>query len=180
MDAVMVGTGTAISDDPALTVRHVEGRPPLRIVLDRQGRLSAGLKLFSDEHAASTTVFTSEESSLQYEEALVERGGRVFRIGESNERLDLTAVIEKLGEEGGLEGRPLQSVLVEGGGQVARSLLKAELVDRLYLFVAPKIFGGGPLALDGSDLVADEDPFIEYEWEIVEEDVLFTGYLREV
>ena len=179
MDAVMVGTGTATADDPALTVRHVEGRPPVRIVLDRQGRLSAGLKLFSDDHAASTIVFTSEKALLPYEMALVERGGRVFRVGESDERLDLTAAIEKLGEEGGIEGRPLQSILVEGGGQVARSLLKADLVDRLYLFVAPKIFGAGPLGLDGPGLAASEDPFVEYDWEIVGEDALFRGYRRE-
>ncbi len=180
MDAVMVGTGTALADDPALTVRHVEGRVPLRIVLDRTGRLSADLKLLSDEHTIHTIVFTSETTTLPYEKAFVDRGGRVFRVPEKDGRLALAAVLDLLGSEGGIGGRPLQSVLAEGGADLARSLMQADLVDRFYLFVAPKVFGTGPLGLDGPSRVKDEDPFVEHEWEIVGEDVLFRGYRRSV
>jgi diaminohydroxyphosphoribosylaminopyrimidine deaminase/5-amino-6-(5-phosphoribosylamino)uracil reductase len=180
MDGVMVGTGTALADDPALTVRHVEGRTPIRIALDRQGRLSTSLQLFSDDHAAFTVVFSAHDAALPYEEILVGRGGRIIRVEESGGHLDLTAVLERLGEEGGMDGRPLQSILVEGGAQLARSLFQRDLVDRYYLYIAPKIFGSGPLALDARELVSDEDPFVEHEWEIVGDDVLFRGYRREI
>lgn len=180
MDAVMVGTGTALADDPALTVRHVEGREPLRIVLDRHGRLSPKLKLLSDEHVGHTIVFTADRSSLPYERDFVEGGGRVFRVAHSDSGLDLRSVFEMLGQRGGVDGRPLQSVLVEGGAGIARSLLQEDLVDRLYLFVAPKVFGAGLLGLDGLKLADRESPFVEHRWEPIGQDVLFRGYRRSV
>ena len=180
MDGVLVGTGTALADDPSLTVRHVDGRQPTRVVLDRQGRLPSDLKLFSDENAAHTIVFAGKDASLPYEGPLIEKGGRVYRILEKEGRLDLPRVMETLGEEGGVLGRPMQSLLVEGGSQLAASLFTADLVDRLYLFVAPKIFGDGPLAIDGPTLVDDEDAFVEGEWEVLDKDVLFRGYRRNV
>ncbi len=179
MDGVLVGTGTAIADDPALTVRQVDGRQPVRVVLDRQGRLPSDLKLFSDENAAHTVVFAGLEASLSYEAPLLEKGGRIYRVPEKEGRLDLDRVMQTLGEEGGVDGRAMQSVLVEGGSQLAASLFSADLVDRLYLFVAPKIFGGGPLAIDGPAPVGDEDPFVEAEWETLGDDVLFRGYRRD-
>ncbi len=180
MDGVMVGTGTAQADDPSLTVRHVEGRSPVRIVLDRQGKLSRKLKLFTDDRTEYTIVFTSEGAEPPYEKNLVKGGGRIYRIAESDGRLDLATILTKLGEDGGTENRPIQSILVEGGAHIARSLWQADLVDRYYLFIAPKVFGSGPLALDRADLVADENPFVEREWELVGEDVLFKGYMRDV
>lgn len=180
MDGVLVGTGTALADDPSLTVRHVDGRQPTRIVLDRQGRLPSDLKVFADENAAHTVVFAGESSSLAYEGPLLEKGGRVYRIPEREGSLDLVPALETLGKEGGVQGRPMQSVLVEGGSQLASSLFTADLIDRLYLFVAPKIFGDGPLAIDGPILVGDEDAFMEGEWEVLGDDVLFRGYRRGV
>ncbi len=180
MDGILVGTGTALADDPSLTVRHVDGRQPMRIVPDRQGRLPSELKLFSDDDAAHTIVFTGERSSLPYEGTLTEKGGRVYRIPDGEERLDLLRLMDVLGREGGIQGRPMQSVLVEGGSRLAASLFAADLVDRLYLFVSPKIFGGGALALDGPGLVTNEDAFVEGEWEVLGDDILYRGYVREV
>ena len=180
MDGVMVGTGTARADDPALTVRHVEGRQPIRIVLDRGGSLSPDLKLFSDEAAAFTVVFTGERAAPVYESALQAAGGRIYRVAEADGGVDLTEVVNILGKEGGAGGKPMQSLLVEGGSQLAASLFRADLVDRLYLFVAPKIFGDGPLGMDGSGLVASEDAFVETEWEEIGADVLLRGFRRDV
>lgn len=179
-DGVLVGTNTALRDDPSLTVRHVEGRHPTRLVLDRTGRLPGDLLLFTDEHADRTVVVADEAAEVPYEGALAGRGGRVLRTKSSNGALDLPHALARLGERGGPEDRPLQSILVEGGGKVAASLLAGDLVDRLFLFIAPRLLGAGPISVDGigrEDLSHAID-FVEYEWEPVEEDMLFRGYRR--
>ena len=180
MDGVLVGTETASRDDPALTVRNVEGRNPMRVVLDRTGRLREDLKLFSDAHAAHTIVFASEEVRLGYEERLVSRGGRVVRVPHGEGMLDLAAVLDVLGREGGREGKPMQSLLVEGGPALATSLLRSDLADRLYLFVAPRLLGSGRAAFGfvGPREVSEALSFVEHTWEAVGEDILFRGYLR--
>lgn len=180
MDAVLVGTRTAAEDDPALTVRHVEGRHPVRVVLDRTGRLSGDLKLFADEHADHTVVLTSVGSELPYEDALSRRGGRVFRVDADDGGLNLMQALDMLGREGGPGGRPLQSVLVEGGAALAASLLAGDLVDRLYLFLAPKVLGAGRLSIDGIGMKELDEAltFANHEWEPAGEDMLFRGYRR--
>lgn len=180
MDGILVGTTTAQADDPALTVRHVEGRQPMRYVLDRTGRLDPSLQLFSDEHAAHTVVVTAENARLSYESGLTGRGGRVIRVPAGDEGLDLVAMLDALGADGGAEGRPLQSLLVEGGARLATALLRSDLVDRFYLFVAPKLLGAGRLSIDGMGLAEMDDAvtFVEHEWEIVGDDALFKGYRR--
>ena len=180
MDGVLVGTETARLDDPALTVRHVEGRNPVRVVLDRTGRLQEDLKLFSDENAARTIVVTSEDVQPGYEDQLVRRGGRVVRVPQDHGMLDLEAVLEVLGREGGWEGRPVQSLLVEGGPALATSLLRSDLVDRLYLFIAPRLLGSGHAAFGflGPREMSETLGFVEHHWQAVGEDILFRGYLR--
>ncbi len=180
MDGVLVGTGTALRDDPALTVRHVEGRHPTRVVLDRTGRLPAHLQLFTDELSDRTIVIADENAGVPYEKELNRRGGRVLRTGIDDDVLDLQNVLEALGRDAGHGGRPLQSVLVEGGGALAASLLRADLVDRLFLFVAPALLGAGPLSVDGigREELDEAYTFVEHDWEPVGEDILFRGYRR--
>lgn len=179
-DGVLVGTGTALRDDPALTVRHVEGRHPVRIVLDRTGRLPGNLQLFTDEHAGGTVVLSSGDAVPAYEDELARRGGRVIRVPSADGMLDLKFALAALGSDDGPLERPLQSILVEGGAGIAASLLRSDLVDRLFLFVAPKLLGVGPLSIDGIGLSELEDAYVfeEYEWERVGEDMLFKGYRR--
>lgn len=179
-DGVLVGTETARRDDPSLTVRHVEGRHPVRIALDRTGRLPADLKLFTDGQAAKTMVVTGESAPVAYEQALVGRGGRVLRAPERGDALRLDKMLETLGERGGRDGLPMQSLLVEGGAALAASLLREDLADRLFLFLAPKALGAGPLSIDriGREDLAEALTFAEHAWESVGEDMLFKGYRR--
>ncbi len=179
-DGVLVGTETARQDNPSLTVRHVEGRHPVRIALDRAGRLPVGLNLFTDDQAEKTTVVAAESARIPYEQALVERGGRVLRVAERDGALDLGEMLEALGECGGRGGLPMQSLLVEGGAALAASLLREDLADRLFLFIAPKALGAGPVSIDGigrEDLV-EALTFAEHAWESVGEDMVFKGYRR--
>ena len=183
-DGVLVGTETARQDDPSLTVRHVDGRHPARIVLDRTGRLPDDLKLFTDDQAEKTIVVAGESARIPYEEALVGSGGRVIRVAERDGALELGEMLEALGHDvgrdAGREGLPLQSLLVEGGAALAASLLREDLVDRLFLFLAPKVLGAGPVSIEG---IGREDlekalTFVEHAWESVGEDMVFKGYRR--
>lgn len=105
----------------------------------------------------------------------------MLRVRENGDALNLADALDRLGEEGGVEGRPMQSVLVEGGARLASSLLVQDLVDRLYLFVAPKVLGAGRLSIDGLGIEEMDQAltFVDHDWEVVGDDVLFTGYRRE-
>ncbi len=186
-DAVLVGSGTARADDPALTVRDAplaEGAgQPLRVVLDRTGALPPTLKLFTDG-AAPTLAVTADGAAPAYADALRQRGGRVWAVPERDGHLDLGAVLDRLGTGDDLPGgvRPVQSVLVEAGPGLATALLRQDLVDRVRWFVAPKLVGTGtPAVRDlGTERMADALVFVESRWETVGPDALLVGYRREV
>lgn len=177
LDAVLVGAGTARQDDPELTVRHVEGRQPVRIVLDRTGTLPASLKLFTDAHVPHTLAVTAPTATPAYADALTRAGGRLLRIPVQDGHLNLLALLEALGSSGGIEGRAVQSVMVEAGPGLASALFTQDLVDRFYLFIAPKILGDGRpvLHLPALPRMADARRFAAHEWTPVGEDILFEG-----
>ena len=132
--AILVGRGTVIGDDPELSVRYVEGPSPTKIVLDSQLKISVDAKIYS---GAPLIVATGCDACTQ---RLVERknkGAQIWRVPERDGRLDLKVVLQKVADAG------LLHVLIEGGSQIAASALKAGLVDRLAVFVAPKILGKG-------------------------------------
>jgi diaminohydroxyphosphoribosylaminopyrimidine deaminase / 5-amino-6-(5-phosphoribosylamino)uracil reductase len=178
LDAVLVGTGTALADDPSLTVRHVEGRQPWRIVLDREARLPASLKVFSDEHASRTIRIVGTDVSA----VLPSSNHPILRsVRTDGGRLDLGAVLDALGRDDEAAGvPPLQSVLVEAGPGLATALIEQDLVDRLYVFIAPKIVGTGTPSIAGLSIerMADALTFEDQTWEQVGEDMLFRGYRR--
>ena len=177
LDAVLVGSGTALADNPSLTVRHVDGRQPWRIVLDRGGSLPPGLKLFTDAFAAKTIAVVSEEAAPPYERSLKQLGGRVLRSKNREGHLDLVGVLQQLGDRHSAYPR-VQSLLVEAGPRLATALFERDLVDRLALFVAPKLIGQGVPVLDGLSIDTLDDAFVfaEHQWESVEDDMLFMGY----
>ena len=176
LDAVLVGSGTARTDDPALTVRHAEGRQPLRVVLDRTGTLPGTLHLFTDAFAAHTVAVVENGLVPSYRDALLRRGGRVLNVSSSDDSLDLPALLDALGR--GAAGRPVQSLLVEAGPRLAAALFKADLVDRFYCFVAPKLLGDGLPAVRFPAIseMVDARTWPAFTWETVGADVLFTGY----
>jgi len=184
LDGVLVGRGTAASDDPRLTVRHVDGPQPTRLVLDRTGTLDAGRRLFTDAHAARTLAVVGETRERPaYADALESAGGRLLRVPETpDDHLDLTALLRRLGKDGGREAEPMQSLLVEAGPGLGTALIQQDLVDRYFCFVAPKLIGQGTPTL--RDLgVRDMNRalrFAEQSWEVVGDDVLLRGYLRTV
>ena len=182
LDGVLVGTGTARSDDPRLTVRHVEGPQPQRIVLDRTGALPPDRTLFTDDHADRTTAVLGEERPRPaYADALTEAGGHVLRVPETpDEHLDLRALLRRLGTDGGRETEPIQSLLVEAGPGLATALFRQDLVDRFFCFVAPKVVGEGRPSVGDLDIAEMKNAltFAEQRWEPIGDDVLLRGYCR--
>jgi diaminohydroxyphosphoribosylaminopyrimidine deaminase/5-amino-6-(5-phosphoribosylamino)uracil reductase len=138
-DAILVGTGTAIADDPQLTCRlpGLARRSPIRIVLDRQLRLPATVRLFSETHEAATWVVTSAAGDPERKSRLRDQGVDLIDVGEDGAgNLDLVAVLAALGARG------ITRLLVEGGGGLAAALMAQRLVDRLAWFHAPLVLGG--------------------------------------
>jgi len=136
--AVVVGVGTAVSDDPRLTVR-LPGAPErriLRVVVDPHLRAPASLAMFGPEEVSHTAIACSEEADPRRAAEFEARGARLLRLSEVGGRLALGELLARLYAEGIME------VLVEGGGETARGFLAAGLVGRVHLFLAPKLLGG--------------------------------------
>lgn len=133
-DAVLVGVETAIADDPELTVRNASftGRQPARVVLDSRQRLSPDCRLVRTARETPTYVVSIEDSNNR----LTDAGVKVLTVKAVGERPDLKSALEALEAEG------ITSVLVEGGGQVAASFIRCELVDQVEWFRAPIVLGG--------------------------------------
>lgn len=134
-DAIMVGIGTVLKDRPRLTTRLPGGgKNPIRIVADSQLRIPLDNPLTNTKEAP-TWIFCTDEADKTKEEKLRERGVKVIRTG-SGPRVDLVQAMTHLGEQGVL------SVLLEGGGELNWSMLKASLIGKVVTFIAPKLLGG--------------------------------------
>jgi GTP cyclohydrolase II len=134
-DAVLVGVGTAIADDPQLTVRMVPGQSPLRVVLDSTLRLPSTARVLND--AGGTVVITTAASSQERRAALRARRVGVHVVDAGPRGVDLASALRMLRALG------VVSLLVEGGGRVITSFFAEKLVDRLVLGIAPAIMGAG-------------------------------------
>ncbi len=134
-DAVLVGIGTVLADDPQLTARIPDARDPVRVVVDSKLRTPRGARLLAGGRAIVATTAGGELP-----------GAEVWRF--EGERVDLQALARRLAAEG------LLSVLVEGGAAVHASLLAADLADELVLYVAPMVLGGAALPWVGGPSVS--------------------------
>lgn len=143
-DAVMVGVGTVLADDPELTVREVKGRDPLRVVLDADARTPATAKVVRSGDPQHTIVFVARDADQRRTKRLRDAGALVATLPRAaRDGLDVSAGLRWLAEHG------VNTVLSEGGPSVAASLLREKLVDRIIFLVAPVAGGDGPLAIDG-------------------------------
>jgi len=138
-DAVLVGVGTALVDDPQLTVRMVPGASPVRVLLDSGLRIPDDARLLSDD--AATTVVTTGASDAERRTELRRRGVSVLVVPAGSNGVDLGAALQALLDAG------LRSVLVEGGAQVITSFLSMGLADRLVVGIAPRVLGSGTEAV---------------------------------
>ena len=138
-DAVLVGAGTIVADDPLLTVRLVGGASPRRVVVDSRLRLPLDAAIFGGD--AATMVLTTALGDAQKRVFLQRRGVEVTDVASSEDGVDLVEAMAKLRRSG------VESLLVEGGARVITSLLRKGLVDRIVVAVAPILLGSGTEAV---------------------------------
>jgi len=148
-DAVMVGVGTVLADDPELTVREVRGRDPLRVVLDADARTPANAKVLRAGDPQRTIVFVARDADQRKAKRLRDAGVLVATLPRAADGLDVAAGLRWLAENG------VNTVLSEGGPRVAASLLREKVVDRIVFIVAPVAGGDGPLAIEGLPTAVD-------------------------
>jgi 2,5-diamino-6-(ribosylamino)-4(3H)-pyrimidinone 5'-phosphate reductase len=163
-DAVMVGVGTVLADDPSLTLdseshraaRTDRGEPPnpARVIADSQVRTPPDSAVLDGR--AETYLLVSEAAPPDFVAQMEETGATVIPAGES--RVDLPAALSALADHG------VDQLMVEGGGEIIYSLFEADLVDRLSVFVGPLIIGGrdAPTLADGQGFV-DEFPALSLD-----------------
>src|SRR5262245_42642289 len=151
-DAIMIGIGTALADDPSLTCRlpGMEGRSPVRVVLDSTLRLPLTSRLVESAHATPVWVMVTEAAPFPREHTLRQHGVEVLRVpAGGGDRVDVAAALRLLASRG------ITRLMVEGGPILAASLLVADLVDEAALFRSPHLLGGGGIdALEGLRLTA--------------------------
>ncbi|MDZ7265316.1 MAG: bifunctional diaminohydroxyphosphoribosylaminopyrimidine deaminase/5-amino-6-(5-phosphoribosylamino)uracil reductase RibD [candidate division KSB1 bacterium] len=136
-DAVVVGIGTVLADDPQLTVRHVKGRNPWRVVLDTHLQIPLACQLLNDPFVSKTIVATAAEKPEKIAQ-LQERGVTVWQLPLAEAgHLSLPHLLQQLA------AIRVSAVMVEGGGRLYTSFLNSKLVDHIIVAIAPKILGAG-------------------------------------
>ncbi len=173
-DAIMVGIGTVLADDPELTTRLPEGgRNPVRIILDSEARTPLAAKVVTDGQAKTIIAVTSRAPAERME-ALRKAGAEVLIVPECAQRVSLPALCKLLGS------RMITSILVEGGSAIHGAIIDAKLGDKLYWFVAPKIVGGSsaPNPVGGQGVSTMEAAILieDQAWQQVGADFLLMGH----
>ncbi len=183
VDAVVVGIGTALADDPRLTARpggqddETAVRQPRRIVFDSLARLSPSSQLVSAALEIPLTVVVSRAAARADTDALEAAGVQVLLATGENEPARVSSALDQLG------GQEVESVLLEGGPHLAGAFLDAGEIDELRLFLAPMLLGGSaardPLEGKGVEQISEALRALTCECERVGEDILIKARLRE-
>jgi diaminohydroxyphosphoribosylaminopyrimidine deaminase/5-amino-6-(5-phosphoribosylamino)uracil reductase len=173
--AVLVGVGTVLADDPRLDVRlDGDRRQPVRLVADSLARTPPSARLFTTPAGPVVIGVTGGAPSSRVD-SLRAAGAEVLLLPEAAGRLDLTAFCAELGR------RELQSVLLEGGGALNAAMLEGGLVSRVAAFLAPRLIGGaaapGPIGGLGAERLEQGWELQEVESRSVGKDLLIEGYL---
>jgi diaminohydroxyphosphoribosylaminopyrimidine deaminase/5-amino-6-(5-phosphoribosylamino)uracil reductase len=178
VDAVCVGIGTALSDDPLLTAR-AEGitRQPIRVIFDSEARLPLESQLVRTAPEVPLVLVVSRAADRGRLEALRAAGAEIVTASGGTEKERALDGLQKLGSLG------IQSMLLEGGPRLAGSVLDAQEVDEMRLFIAPIAVGGRaarvPFEGEGSDSIAQAQQALAMTVEMVDEDVLIKALLQE-
>jgi diaminohydroxyphosphoribosylaminopyrimidine deaminase/5-amino-6-(5-phosphoribosylamino)uracil reductase len=180
MDAILVGIGTVEADDPQLTTRldDERGVDPVRIVLDSGLRMPETARMLNQSSGAPTWVVCGPDVAQADKERLQAKGAQVMQTPLKQGRIDLDALMERLGRQG------VTSVLIEGGARVAGEALRADIVDKVVFFYAPKIYGGDdgiPICRGkGPDLMSAVTAVRDVELSRMGDDIMVSGYLPNV
>jgi GTP cyclohydrolase II len=167
-DAILVGIGTVLADDPQLTVRFAQGRNPQPVVLDSMLRMPLD-SFLAARHPLKSWIIAGNSAPADKEKELAAQGHRVFRLAEDGQgRLDLAAVCASLHANG------IKTLMVEGGVEVIDSFLATDLVDRVVITISPR-YTGGRRVLSGGGLIPRLADVSNLQ---LGEDIVVEGYVR--
>ncbi len=167
-DAVLVGVGTVLADDPRLTVREVRGRDPLRVVLDTEARTPLGAQIVRSRDPQRTILLIARDADQRRVARLRAAGVLVATIPRAEAGLDLARALRWLAEQG------VNTVLSEGGPSIATALIREGLADRALFIVSPLVGGSGP-RLEGLPEPRELRGSVTRRWG---DDVAIEGYLQ--
>jgi diaminohydroxyphosphoribosylaminopyrimidine deaminase/5-amino-6-(5-phosphoribosylamino)uracil reductase len=175
-DAIIVGIGTVLADDPSLTARlPVGGRDPVRIILDSRAGIPLKARVLT-QHSEAPTLIASTCGAPPEKVAALRLAGIEVLIVNEGPRVDLGELMKILG------GRGITSVLIEGGAGVHGSAFSAQIVDKVAWFIAPKIIGGrdapGPVGGIGVENPSEAAELDRIKVSRLEPDILVEGYLK--
>lgn len=174
VDAILVGIGTVLADDPMLTTRlETGGKNPIRIVLDSDLKTPLDAKI-TDCRDAKTWIVTKENVDSERINAFEEKGVELLYVPKTETGLDLSVLMNKLYEKG------VTDVLVEGGSEINGSFLRAGLINKFFVYIAPKVLGGrDSLTPFTGDNIETMNEALDVSFHSVEnfgEDILITAY----
>jgi len=178
VDAVMVGINTVLRDDPLLTTRLPggAGRDPIRIVVDSHLRTPPTAQMFMSSSSACTIIATTSQAPDERRAQLEARGARVLVVEGAGPRVPLSALMDQLGS------LQITSLLLEGGGELHEAALRADIVDKVMFFLAPKLLGGrdAPPAIGGQGVaqLAQAVTLERVRVQMLDDDLLVEGYVR--
>ncbi len=174
MDAILIGVGTALADDPLLTVRPPGPRTPARVVLDSTARLPVTSLLAASAREGPVVVVTGRAAPSEKVQELRRLGCEVLTLA-SDGRPSVTELLTALGR------RRMTNVLVEGGAEVLGSFLDSGSIDEVHVFLAPRLAGGAaartPIVGVGVGRIAEALPLREWQIEKVDDNLLIHGTL---
>ncbi len=176
MDAIIVGAGTVLADDPSLTVRPLGPRTPLRIVLDRRVEVPLDAKLVQTAKESPVMLVVGKNADSRKCEQLQNLGVEVLQLDNSDSSTELNKLLTELGR------RQMTNLLVEGGSKVLGSFWDQQLIDEVHCFIGPKLIGGeaaiNPFAGTGLETMPKQsaiDPVVE----VIGSDVYIHGRYRD-
>lgn len=175
--AIMVGIGTVLADNPMLTCRLENGRNPIRIICDTSLRIPLECNIVQTAKEVSTIIATSSANTEKIK-SLENFGCTVMNIPEKDGHINLSTLTENIG------GMKIDSILLEGGGELNWSMLNAGLVNKVQAYIAPKIFGGNGAksAVSGMGVPAPSDAFLLYDTKIKHfgDDIMIESRVKDV
>ncbi|WP_042273676.1 bifunctional diaminohydroxyphosphoribosylaminopyrimidine deaminase/5-amino-6-(5-phosphoribosylamino)uracil reductase RibD [[Clostridium] dakarense] len=174
---ILVGVNTIIQDDPELTCRLKDGKSPIKIIVDSNLRIPENSKVIKDAHNHRTIIITTSSAKESMVKELESKGVEIIMAKLKDNRADLSDMMEKLGQLN------IDSILLEGGATFNFSAIEEGIVDKIQVYIAPKLIGGKlsktPIGGNGIDKLKDAYKIRDMNVQMVGEDILIEGYLNE-
>lgn len=176
LTGIMVGINTILKDNPMLTTRIEDGRNPIRIVVDSNLRISEDTNVLNINQNERCIILTTNKASLKKIEAIKRKGAEIIITNNKNGKVDINNAMEILGD------MKIDSILLEGGGELAFSALEAGVVDKVVSFIAPKIIGGNdsktPVEGKGFEYIKDAIELENLSCKCINKDIMVVADVK--